>query len=119
MKNEDRPYLKEGTFVIPAGTRFERAEKGSVSLARPVELEFIDWDGASAGIYMEDPLSGRTINYGPNLGRHIGENDLEDTAFQVVGSMAKRYQTLRSQPELKDPDARDMETLKPYFSNAA
>jgi hypothetical protein len=101
MDGQHTIYSHEGVFTVRAGIKFESAE-GTLALARDVQLPYLDWRGACAGVYMQHPVDKkRTLNCGPNLGRLVGEGDvdIEEAAVGILTGIARNYRALLHAPD--------------------
>jgi hypothetical protein len=114
--NNHIAYHHEGVFTVQAGLQFT-TEEGVLTLSRDVQLPYLVWDGACAGIYMQHPTEKRTVNCGPNLGRLVGEGDvdIQDAAVGILAGMARNYCVLQHAPD-QTKVQRELAAVQPLFN---
>lgn len=95
---------------LPKGTQFNFGDS-VYSLSKDLDLRYVDWRGAYAGVYMENPFLRDFVNCGPNLDFKNPQDEISCDACDIICGMAQAYHSLLQQPAEKrnEPLARQLE----------
>lgn len=106
------PMCERGTVTIPAGSSFNGHR-----LRTEISLEYLDWRGANAGIYMQRPGDKNAVNCGPNLELDEPQRAINKAASTVLDGLAARYHHLLRVTELPPADRKELAGLQTLFNN--
>ena len=89
--------IRNEMILLSNGTAAYDGAGGAYRLKQDLPLGFLNWQGAYAGVYIEDPMSGESRRFSPAL----EEQDVESAVDEVLDSMARNLTNLSKRTKLE------------------